>query len=126
MHYTKTLSRKPGALRGSLAFKQMNSSLKEIYNKFFKDQPKAFIELLELIGTHDIVTVNNIINILTQKSIPVNTENIKIILNRDNTLIDNNTKKSHMQKEIEENSKRHLCMYDAIIGTADLKGGVAV
>lgn len=126
LHYTKTLSRKPSALRGSLAFEQMNSSLKEVYNKFFENNPKDFIQLLELIGTHDIVTVNNIINILAQKFIPVNTENIKMILNRENDATNNNTEKSNMQKQIEENAKRHLCMYDVIIGTADLKGGVAV
>lgn len=126
LHYIKTLSRKPGALRGSLAFEQMNASLKVIFNKFFKDQPKAFIELLELIGTHDINSVNDVINSLTQKSIPVNIENIKMILNRENDIVENTTKKSDMQKQIEENARRHLYMYDELIGTADLKGGVAV
>ena len=126
LHYTKTLSRKPGALKGSIAFKQMNTSLKEIYNKFFKDQPKSFIDLLELIGTHDINSVNNVINSLTQKLIPVNIENIKMILNREKNKVENTIKKSNMQKEIEENSRRHLQMYDKLVGTTNLKGGVAI
>lgn len=126
MHYTKTLSRKPGALRGSLAFEQMNASLKEIYHRFFKNEPKSFIELLELIGAYDIDAVKNTINILSQKFIPVNTENIKMILNRKNDVTSIETNKSNMQKQIEENSKRHLSMYDQVIGTIGLEGGVAI
>lgn len=127
LHYTKTLSRKPGALLGSLAFEQMNSSLKEIYHNFFKEQPKDFIELLEIVGNHDITSVQNTINSLTQKSIDVNVENIKMILNRNNdSSISSNIPKSELQEEIEENSKRHLSMYDSIIGTSNIMGGVAV
>lgn len=126
MHYTKTLSRKPGALRGSVAFEQMHFSLKDIYHKFFKNDPKSFIDLLELIGTYDINVVKNTINILAQKSIPVNTENIKMILNRKNEPKNIDKNKSNMQKQIEEISKKHLSMYDQVIGTIGVKGGVAI
>ena len=127
LHYTKTLSRKPGALLGSLAFEQMNSSLKEIYHNFFKKQPKDFIELLEIVGNYDITSVQNTINSLTQKSIDVNVENIKMILNRNNdSSTSSNIPKSELQEEIEEYSKRHLSMYDSIIGTSNIMGGVAV
>ena len=126
MHYVKTLSRKPGALRGSVAFEQMNSSLKEIYHNFFENESKSFIELLELVGTHDIASIENTIRILAQKSISVNTENIKMILNRnkDTTIVSNS--KSDMQRQIEEHSKRHLSMYDEIIGTSGIQGGIAI
>ena len=126
MHYTKTLSRKPGALVGSLAFEQMNTYLKEVYHKHFKNEPKAFIELLELIGNNDITSIKKTINILTQKSITVNIENIKMIINRKNEPIKIEAHKSNMQKEIEENSKRHLSMYDKIIGTVNIEGSVAI
>ena len=126
LHYTKTLSRKPGALLGSLAFEQMHSSLKEIYHNFFQEKPKAFIELLEVIGNYDIASVQNTINILTQKSIEVNIENIKMILNRRDDIVKTTSSKSNLQEEIEENSKRHLSLYDSIIGTSDLEGSVAV
>ena len=49
-----------------------------------------------------------------------------MILNRNNETISVETNKSNMQKEIEENSKRHLHMYDQIIGKADLEGGIAI
>lgn len=126
MHYIKTLSRKPGALIGSVAFEQMNTYLKEVYHKYFKNEPKSFIELLELIGNSDITSIKKTISILTQKSIAVNIENIKMITNRKNEPINIETHKSNMQKEIEENAKRHLSMYDKIIGTANIEGSVAI
>jgi len=126
LHYTKTLSRKPGALLGSLAFEQMHSSLKEIYHTYFKNQPKNFIELLEIVGNYDITSVQNTINILAQKCIEVNVENIKMILNRKKDIVKDTRSKSHLQEEIEKNSKRHLSMYDSIIGTSNIEGSIAV
>lgn len=126
MHFINTLGRKPGALRGSVAFEQMNSALKEIYHKYFNNEARSFIELLDLIGTYDINVVTNIINSLSQKSIPVNTENIKMILNRNNDTTIAEANKSDMQNEIEENARRHLQMYDEVIGITGLEGGVAI
>ena len=126
MHFINTLGRKPGALRGSVAFEQTNSALKEIYHKYFNNEARSFIELLDLIGTYDINVVTNIINSLSQKSIPVNTENIKMILNRNNDTTIAEANKSDMQNEIEENARRHLQMYDEVIGITGLEGGVAI
>ena len=126
MHFSKTLSRKPGALLSSLAFEQMQDSLKEIYHNFFKEQPKSFIALLGIIGDYDITSVQNTINILTQKSVEVNVENIKMILNRNNDYFNVTVPKSNLQEEIENNARRHLTMYDSVIGTSNVKGGVAV
>ena len=126
LHFSKTLSRKPGALLSSLAFEQMQDSLKEIYHNFFKEQPKSFIALLGIIGDYDITSVQNTINILTQKSVEVNVENIKMILNRNNDYFNVTVPKSNLQEEIENNARRHLTMYDSVIGTSNVKGGVAV
>lgn len=126
LHFSKTLSKKPGALLGSLGFKQMNSYLKEIYLKYFEEKSKDFIELLNIVGIYGMSSVRNIIDILTQKSVEVNIENIKMILNRKE---DNSTEqyiKSDMQIQIEQTSKQHLSKYDEIIGTTGIKGGEAV
>jgi hypothetical protein len=45
-HYLKTLRKKPGALKGSLALSQSEDVLKSIFNDYFKEDPKSFIELL--------------------------------------------------------------------------------
>lgn len=46
-HYIETLLRKPGALSGSTALKQMPQKMKDIYNVHFKDNGKNFILLLK-------------------------------------------------------------------------------
>lgn len=46
-HYLGTLRRKPGALKSSLAFNQLSDEVKEIQKKYFSDDTKDFIELLQ-------------------------------------------------------------------------------
>ena len=46
-HYLKTLSRKPGALHGSLALNQAPEAVREIYTRWFTNQPRNFIELIQ-------------------------------------------------------------------------------
>jgi transposase len=45
-HYLKTLLKKPGALNGSVALKQSESGIRDIYANYFSDKPKEFVELL--------------------------------------------------------------------------------
>jgi hypothetical protein len=45
-HYLTTLPRKPGALAGSVAFKQSDARLQALYKAHYGERPKAFIDLL--------------------------------------------------------------------------------
>ena len=45
-HYLKTLSQKPGALKNSYVLKS-NPILKYIYNRYYTQKPKQFIQLIE-------------------------------------------------------------------------------
>lgn len=45
-HYLNTLIRKPGALNGSVALRQVPECIQKIYNLHFKDNAKDFILLL--------------------------------------------------------------------------------
>jgi transposase len=45
-HYLKTLSRKPGALHGSVALEQAPGEMKQLYQTFFTSQPRSFIDIL--------------------------------------------------------------------------------
>lgn len=46
-HYLKTLWRKPGALHGSLALDQAPQAVREVYTRWFTNQPRDFIQLLQ-------------------------------------------------------------------------------
>jgi transposase-like protein len=45
-HYLNTLSIKPGALHGSMALEQASEQLKNLYQAYFVNQPRSFVELL--------------------------------------------------------------------------------
>jgi hypothetical protein len=46
-HYLKTLERKPGALHGSVALDQAPVPVQEVYSRWFTNQPRDFIQLLQ-------------------------------------------------------------------------------
>ena len=89
-HFIKTIHRKPGALRGSLALSQLQNDLKQIYIKYFKKKPKEFIKVLELTGNMGKEKVFNRINKLNSNNIPINLDNIKATVLRNNDVVDNN------------------------------------
>lgn len=45
-HYLVTLSRKPGAVHGSAALEQSPALIRRIYQQYFTNQPRGFIEVL--------------------------------------------------------------------------------
>lgn len=63
-HYLHTLSRKPGALRNSLAIKA-DPRLKDIFDTYYKEKPKAFIELIR---EYKDLDNDSLINILIPSS----------------------------------------------------------
>lgn len=52
-HYLYTLKRKPGALSGSQALASAPDKVKHIFNEYFTDTPKDFVELLVFLQDHD-------------------------------------------------------------------------
>ena len=45
-HYLKTLTKKPGAFKGSIAFKQADENIRSLYFEHYKGSEKDFINLL--------------------------------------------------------------------------------
>jgi len=110
-HYTRTLTRKPGALKGSLALSQLEDNLKQIYINHFKDTPKEFIKVLELIGSIGKDKVIDKISKLKSNNIAVTFDNIKAIVFRKDDVIDD-----------DNNAVVMLSTYDSLYGI----GGEAI
>jgi len=81
-HYLKTLKFKPGALKRSSAFSQLKTELKEIYRKYYQGQERQFLQLLELIATYSLPKVSQTITMLEKIPTTVNTEKIRLILEK--------------------------------------------
>ena len=111
-HYLRTLMLKPGALKRSIAFSQIKPGLKIIYQKYYRGKEKHFIELLQLIAIHGLISVKQAITLL-EKVNPsgVNTEKIRTILERKN---DTSNKIIH-PSDIETQAKRIVNLYQDML-----------
>lgn len=119
-HYTKTLSRKPGALAGSTAFKQSSHELQKIYKDHYSKNPKDFIALIEYISNTGFLKVVKAIETLQKLSpLDISTDKIKMICER-MPLADN---KNKGDIKIIEASKENIDRIIAIYGlqTTDYK-----
>ena len=84
-HYLRTLKLKPGALKRSTAFSQIQPRLKAIYQKYYRGKEKHFIELLELIAIHSLISVKQAITLFLLEEVNpsgISTEKIRTILER--------------------------------------------
>lgn len=80
-HYLQTLKKKPGALHSSAGRRQLSPELQTIYQNYYTDKARDFIELLELIKEKDLDSVVDAINELKKiKSGLVTTANIRNIV----------------------------------------------
>ena len=108
-HYLDTFKRKPGALPGSLALAS-SKQLKNIYESYFNDAPRDFIELLHychknhIEDTHLAATIEKLTNsgngnITSEKLMAVlgNRSSINISSNRKTGQINNLAKKHLLQ-----------------------------
>jgi hypothetical protein len=84
-HYLTTLHRKPGALAGSVAFKQSDTRLHALYEAHYGERPKAFIELLRYMQQTDtsIEDIEEVIQQLCRTGVRmVTTGMIKMVCER--------------------------------------------
>jgi transposase len=84
-HYTRTLKKKPGALAGSLALAQIDTRLDKIYQAYYQNREKDFIELIEYIRDGSI-SINKIElaikHLQAVKATDVTLDKIKILCDR--------------------------------------------
>lgn len=113
-HYLKTLKKKPGALASSVALQQADPRLQEIYQDYYTEKPKEFIELLPLVSEKGINEINAAIKTLKQiNPVDITTEKIKVICNREIRIIPYPTKK--LDCEIDQKSTDMLKAFQNLI-----------
>jgi hypothetical protein len=121
-HYLKTLIRKPGAFRGSVACQQMNEELKAIYLRHFKNVEKDFIRLMIYMKEHQlsIYEIKIMIEKLERLSPGnVNLENIIALLERDVE-----PKQEYPNNNINESVNRQLKEFaDLLPGSSEIYEG---
>ena len=113
IHYLNTLKKKPGAIHRSTAMQQMNSKLQNIYNKYYTENPRDFIDLIELISEEGLESIEKSIKQLEKISpLNINTEKIKMLSNRKEEMVIAQDQKN---TEIEEHSRSILNHYGNLL-----------
>ena len=79
-HYKETLRRKPGALNSSLCLKQSPKVLQDMYNNFFKEDPKEFIAAITDFHEYSIFQINQACESLYSSGVKIRNEAIRMIL----------------------------------------------
>lgn len=118
-HYINTIKKKPGSLHSSTAMRQMNPTLHNIYNNYYTENPKEFVDLLVLISEKSLERVLKAIKELEKLSpTGVNTEKIKMLCSRNESEVSINN--NERTTEIEENSKIILNEYGSLLGNSSV------
>ena len=79
-HYRETLKRKPGALRNSLCLRQSPKIFQDMYNKFFKNDPKEFIAAITEFYDYSIFDINQACEKLNDSGVKINQATIRMVL----------------------------------------------
>lgn len=113
-HYLKTLKIKPGALVQSTAFAQMQTGLKNIYDKYFIGSEKRFVELLEMAGKIGLAKIEDAIAELEEiNPASVDLDKIIVICSRKKESL--NDFRPRESSQIEEASRKMLSLYSQML-----------
>ena len=79
-HYLRTLHKKPGALKGSTALLQSDTRIKYIYENYYSNNPKTFLQVLETIYEKGTDAVCEALKKLEQLSpLDMSADKVKVI-----------------------------------------------
>ncbi|NIA23835.1 MAG: IS21 family transposase [Proteobacteria bacterium] len=123
--YVNTLRKKPGALIGSVGFHQMSNKLRDIFEKWYGENPKDFIELIHYMSANnrDIKAIEEAIEQLRKISFSeITTDKIKIICERETR----ETRSYREENETEQTSKRQLLEISSLLPNHEGKEGKEV
>ena len=115
-HYLNTLKKKPGAIHRSTAMQQVNPKLQNIYTKYYTQNPKDFLDLIEIVSKEGLENIEKAIKVLEKiNPMDINTEKIKMLCNRkEETIMD----KVVENTDIEQHSKSLLNHYGSLLNNS--------
>ena len=92
---------------------QVNPKLQNIYTKYYTQNPKDFLDLIEIFSKEGLESIERAIKVLERiNPIDINTEKIKMICNRKEETI---TDKATENTDIEDHSKIILNHYGNLL-----------
>lgn len=119
-HYINTLMKKPGALKGSLALRQMPEKMQELFRVHFADDGKDFLRLLKYCqqNKHDYNDILQAVKTIRMRGARrINFDQIKVALETKNAapVVYTEDQKTDAFLEIELGSEDVLSQLDAVM-----------
>ena len=126
-HYLRTLKRKPGALPQSTALLQADTLIKNIYEKYYSNDPKTFLYILELIKKAGAGTVNSAIEELMKISpLDLSADKVGVIINQNKYKHNENPITEPGTTGLADKIKSTLSQYDRLMIVMNQERQVAV
>lgn len=118
-HYLETLKKKPGALAGSTALQQADKKIKTIYDTYYNNRAKEFVELLQYLKEEStICEIERSIEELRKiHASHVTTDKIKVLCAKNKNKVLSSVPKSKETKDITDYAKTNLKLYDELFQT---------
>ena len=121
-HYLRTLKRKPGALPGSTALLQSDSVVKQIYDTYYTQDARTFLEVLEVIYEMGADTVQQALKRMERLSPKdMSAQKIRVICGNKLRKVPQQPSSDHLS----EKAKSTLSQYD-LLRQMQMEGSVAV
>jgi hypothetical protein len=79
-HYITTFHRKPGALPNSKVLAQADQLVQDLFNRYFLDEPKEFLPILDLIKETSLDAFYRALTILNEQDIPPTYDTVRFFL----------------------------------------------
>ena len=79
-HYITTFHRKPGALHNSKVLSKANQLIQDLFNRYYVDDPKEFLPILDLIRETSLDALSGALTILKEQDIPPTYDTIRFFL----------------------------------------------
>jgi transposase len=86
-HYIKTFHRKPGALPNSRVLAQADELIRDTFNRFYLDDPKKFLPILDLMKETSPETFSEALAILREQKIYPTCDSIRFFLHQTDVLM---------------------------------------
>jgi len=81
-HYIKTFHRKPGALANSRVLAQVDGQIQDLFNRYYLDDPKKFLPILDLMRETSPEMLSGALMILKEQSIPPTYDTLRFFLHQ--------------------------------------------
>jgi hypothetical protein len=81
-HYIKTFHRKPGALANSKVLTQADKLIQDLFNCYYRDDPKKFLPILDLMRETSPESFSSALAILNKQNIHPTCDSIRFFLHQ--------------------------------------------